>query len=32
MTTVEKRQNRFSKAFVYQDKKVPWLRGGRRVW
>lgn len=24
--------NDFTKTFVYQSKKVPWFRGGRRVF
>lgn len=31
-TNKRKSKNDFSKAFVYQSKKVPFYRGGRRVF
>ena len=26
------RRMQFSKTFLYQQKSIPWLRGGRRVF
>lgn len=31
-TNQRKSRKRFSQAFMYQDKKVPFVRGGRRVY
>lgn len=32
MATQKAKKYQFSKSFIYQNKKVPWLRGGRRVF
>lgn len=32
MATQKAKQYQFSKSFVYQSKKVPYFRGGRRVF
>lgn len=31
-TSRGKSKRRFSQTFMYQDKKVPFVRGGRRVY
>lgn len=31
-TNRKKTKSKFSTAFVYQNKKVPFVRGGRRVY
>lgn len=31
-TNKRRTRNSFSQAFVYQNKKVPFMRGGRRVF
>lgn len=31
-TNKRKSGNQFSKTFIYQSKKVPFVRGGRRVY
>lgn len=32
MATQRGRQYQFAKSFIYQSKKVPYYRGGRRVF
>lgn len=32
MATQKGKQYQFSKSFIYQSKKVPYYRGGRRVF
>lgn len=32
MATQRAKKYQFSKSFIYQAKKVPWFRGGRRVF
>lgn len=32
MATQKAKQYQFSKSFIYQNKKVPWFRGGRRLF
>lgn len=32
MATQKAKRYQFSKSFIYQSKKVPWFRGGRRVY